>query len=362
MINSIMMNKLIRIVYVIESLKIGGAEKQLVLLVKGLDSNKFSPMVITFQSGGELIDELRENGIEVVELDSTFKIKTIYRLWKLLLQIKPEVCHLFGGSAGIYGRVAAAFCSVPKVIVSERSSILSKNGVQKYVERILLKLADLIICNSNHVRKDLINSKLADPCKVLTIHNGYSFSKLMNCKGKEKDEVKIGYLANFRIMKNHLNLIRAFAILNQRVSGFKLLLAGDGECRDLIEREIANHKLKEKIYLLGIVNPNEYFQDIDIYVHPSKWEGLSNSLIEAMSFSIACIASDIPGNREIIQNNKLGILFDDLSPESIAKKIEQLVVDERLRTELGKAASLFVRENFASDRMIDAYQEIYSSS
>lgn len=134
----------IPVVYVIAALVLGGAEKQLYLLLENLDHNRFSPLLVTFYTG-PWEAKIRELGIKIKIINyNQNKLIFLLKLIFFILKAHPKVVHTYGQSANFFGRVAAILSFVPSIIISERSSPNFKNKIHLLMDRILAPFAKLV--------------------------------------------------------------------------------------------------------------------------------------------------------------------------------------------------------------------------
>jgi glycosyltransferase involved in cell wall biosynthesis len=139
-------------------------------------------------------------------------------------------------------------------------------------------------------------------------------------------------------------LIRAFASLSQRYPDWNLLILGEGSQRSDLEGLVAELGMRERISLPGRVkNPYDYFRKGDLFVLPSKYEGLPNALCEAMACGMAVVAANCsPGVAEVVHDGINGLLAESENVDSLAGAMEKLMSDRARRASLGEQASLSV--------------------
>ena len=160
--------------------------------------------------------------------------------------------------------------------------------------------------------------------------------------------------------KNQETLIRAGALLKQRDSCPLLLFLGDGSRRALMERIAREQGIGQSTIFVGwVANVQDYLQAADIFVLPSRVEGLSNALLEAMSLGLPCICSDIPGNREAIAASSCGLLYRPDDADALASHIHNLLTNPAETRRLGKAARQCVKERYAIEYVAEAYEALY---
>ena len=173
------MNKPAAIVYAIASLLKGGAEKQLYLLLQGLDRAAYDPLVLCYADGAWR-REIETLGIPVIVIARGNKLALFVRTWKILKQAKPTILHTVGGTAGILTRTAGLLAGVRIIIASERSAVHIKTRLQLFLEKILARRTTRIICNSRHAAVGYVRENIAPAEKVTTVRNGFDLARFDN--------------------------------------------------------------------------------------------------------------------------------------------------------------------------------------
>jgi glycosyltransferase involved in cell wall biosynthesis len=167
-------------------------------------------------------------------------------------------------------------------------------------------------------------------------------------------------------------LLRAWANVIKQEKGIKLIVLGDGLLAGTLKRLCHSLGLTESVEFTGMVqNVTEYLRNSDLFILPSRTEGLSNSVLEAMSYGIPCIATDVGGNGELLDsgNQKIlpgkyvigqnGLLINPDDIEGLAKAILYLIRNSDTRERMGRRSREFVRGNFSIDLVADKYISLY---
>jgi glycosyltransferase involved in cell wall biosynthesis len=306
------------------------------------------------------------------ELQRPIRIhKDLYALWNAYWFCKSnKIDCVFSHTSkgGVIGRLAGYFARVPKRIhvihgfsFHEFSSMLNKIVLQR-IERVMARFATKLISVNQDDGNFLINSNICERHKVYKIHNGVKIpdeAELMGdldrirFLGKEEiDHNKkiVLYVGRLDKQKNPIDLISVFSSIQDNSS--LLVIIGEGplmnKCKELVNKKGLNQKIK----FLGFrTDVNNWYQICSIYVIPSLWEGLPMTLLEAMSFGACCVATNVKGNRECIENGKDGILFSPKQPVEFSHAISILLNDIDKRRNLGNAAREKIVEQFSVQRM-----------
>jgi len=250
------------------------------------------------------------------------------------------------------------------------------NQIKKFPEgklqlRYILKNIDKIICTSKIMREEFINEG-TDKNKLVLIPNGVKIIEFNRSYRACNNFVTMG---RFIKSKNIGTLIIAFSETIQTAEkNLKLILIGDGPEKNNIINLIKKLKLEGNIILTGMVdNPEEFLKESDLFVFPSLIEGLSNSLIEAMSCKLPCIVSNIPGNVEVIGEDdssyiikkgdftitKYGVLFNPSDTEALISAIKYVIDNPGIRKKLAENAYNKVMNEYNIEVIADRYIKLY---
>ena len=178
-------------------------------------------------------------------------------------------------------------------------------------------------------------------------------------------EIKITFVGRLHPQKGLEALISAFQKVTSNLPMLKLRLqlAGQGPLRDKLETQAQLLGVRQQVDFLGQLSdifPILY--DSDIFILPSRAEGMSNALLEGMVCGLPCIASNIPANAAIIKSGQNGLLVTVDDPDDIAKAIMRLVEDETLRERLGQSAVQTIRQHYSINSVAQKYITLYQNS
>ena len=317
-------------------------------------------------------------GVEVKAIDMSRKItplqdlRALYRLYRFILNENPDIVYTFTPKAGLLGMMASFLSRVPVRIHNVVGlPLMEASGKKfillKFIERLTYFFSTNIFCNSFGL-KEYINSNLTSlPITVIGQGsiNGVDTEYFKNKHNKEeglkirgkynilKDDFVITFIGRIVKDKGINELVESFINLVKKYPNLKLLLVGDYE-EDLNPIDKKNKKFIDEldsIIAIGFKNDiREFLAITDLFTLPSYREGLPNSLIEAGSFGIPLLATDINGCNEIIENNETGILVKKKDAKSLKDGIEKLIVDKRLYS--------YIRDN-VRDKIIKKYDQNY---
>jgi len=370
---------MIKVLQIIPTLDQSGAEKQMTLLATGLPRNEFESHVAVLTRTGPLARELEAANIPYTLINKTAKIDLFawFRLKKLIRKIKPDIVHtwLFAGNA--YGRAAAFARKVPVVVAGERCVDPWKGRGHFLIDRYLARKTDAMITNSNGV-VDFYARNGIPAERFVVIPNAAIMPKLPQQDRQltreqvfEELELKpakhiIAMVARLWPQKRIQEAIWAADMLKFAGEDFRFLIFGDGPQADELVRYRNSVCINDRVHFPGHRGDvSRFMPHFDVLWCTSAYEGQSNSILEAMSFGVPVIASDIPGNRDLVVHDVTGFLTpehgDDFRRRSrdLVKRTTQLFEDPAKCAELGLAAAQRIAENFTLEQMIARHVELY---
>jgi len=360
---------LIRIAFVIPTLDQSGAERQLTLLAGGLPRGQYEPHVIALNRGGHYADVLREQGIPVHVLGKRFRFDplTWWRLRSVLHRLQPQIVQSFIFAANSYVRLPGVCPPNTKVIVSERCVDVWKSDWQKSLDRKLAGRMDAMTANSDSVaafyRDDI---GIADD-RLCVIPNGvpearpYASGKLHQELGLAPDCRIIGFVGRLAPQKNLRDLVWGFHLIKQAApSPVALVIIGEGPQRDNLAQFLTDLGTRDLVHFLGHRDDaSELMQDFSVFCLPSAFEGMSNSLMEAMACGIPSVVSDIPPNLELIRHEENGLTFSVGKAPDLAKAALTLLRDDTLSRKLGKASQDIIAAEHSVAALVKRHEELY---
>lgn len=361
----------IRILHVIPTLDRAGAEKQMNLLVRHMDRERFQPIVCVLTRTGPLERELREAGVEIHLVGKRLRLDpaAYLRLLKVIRRTKPEVVQtwLFAGNS--YGRLAARQAGVPVIIASERCVDLWKAGWQFAIDRFLAKWTNAIVVNSPAIRDFYVGHGIPAE-KFVVIPNAVELPEPHPSAKREEILAELGLPADAKLIavigrlwpqKRIEDAIWATDLLKVVRSDVHLLVIGDGPQRDKLLRYRDQVHIADRVHFLGHrEDVARLLPHIDVVWSTSGYEGQSNAILEAMAFGRPVVATDIPGTRDLIVHERTGLLFPVGDRFALARCTYRLLEDPTFAQQLGSAARNFVAEHCSVSAMVAAYQALYT--
>lgn len=376
------MNK-IPLIQIIGDSSLFGAPKHLLTLVSGLDRRKYEITCIC--PPGPLAQKLKEvNTIEVKEVSIKNKwdfkaIREIRRIINQKTKTKKALVHCHGLRGGWLGRLACIGHrkSAPKVIYTEhlwtkdyhlKSPIL--NFLQVLGLWFLDLFTDITIAVSRAVAQFLISRKISRPEKIKVIYNGIKLPQKVKVKNySKKENFILGFVGSLTERKGVKDLISAIS----KIKGVsKLIIAGTGPEEEKLKDLTKKLNIKDKVDFRGFVkDPAEIYSHIDLYIQPSWDEAFGLSVLEALSYGVPTVASNVGGLREILggkedkEANKKIIKTEVgyLIPPKNSKALEDAILKAIKNKNLNKMSKQAIERAklFSADKMIKETEKVYAS-
>jgi glycosyltransferase involved in cell wall biosynthesis len=371
----------LRITYLIGSLDVGGAERQLVRLANGLDPERFEPHIVTMLAGGPLQADVRP-GIRVTHLSLrrlsegrrpsrrgwlVQGFRLLHRLYRHVRADSPDVLHAYLPAAYVMAALTGWAARVP-VIIAGRRGLSSYHLYNSWRWRMLARLANRIIavqlCNSEAVREYAIRREHLRRDRTMVIPNGID---LPDPPAPELEPAwaaptTAAMIANFTSYKGHATVLQAMCRVVAQRPDFKLVMFGEGKERREAER------LSEELGLDGAVvfaggrpDAARFLPRFDFLVLASTQEGLPNAVMEAMAAGLPQVATPVGGVPELVEHEVTGLLVPPSDPEQLAEAIIWMIDHPDQRRQMGAAARARVRAGFSTASMVARTEALYEA-
>jgi glycosyltransferase involved in cell wall biosynthesis len=278
-----------------------------------------------------------------------------------------EVVHSYLPSANVFGSLAARLAGTPRVVTSRRDTGFSRNGRLRLLEEHLVNpRVDRVVA----VTPSIAAATEREPGllgKVVTIENGIDAAlwdpdrapaDARASFGIAANETAVAAIGHLSPVKGHDDLLEAMARVAAQGCRIRLLIAGDGPLRGSLEARARSLGLSGHTTFLGVRDDvRALLSAVDIVALPSRTEGLSNALLEAMA--MARVATAVGGTPEVLTDRRHGRLVPAGAPEALAQAILELVADPADARRLGREARSHVLERFDVRRMVARHEALY---
>lgn len=352
-----------KIFQIIPVLKLAGAETMCENLCYALRNQGCEVIVVSLYSEQTSITKrLEEGGIRIFYLGKKrgFDFSIFIKLYQLMKEENPAVVHTHIYAAR-YALPVATFCGIPKIVHTVHNiAEYEQTKVGKIINKFMFKHCGVIpVALSKEIKKtvEVVYGLSADQIPV--VFNGIDLSK---CDIKEdytrKEYFRILHIGRFMEVKNHALLIQCFSKFVVDHPDARLQLLGDGVLRKGMEQLVQKLGVSEFVEFAGVQSDvYPWLHNADIFILPSKFEGMPMTLIEAMGTGLPIIASAVGGILDMLTEGNDAILIEP-KEQQVLKSLEQLYSHESTRKELGQMA-LQSSMCFSSESMAKKYIQIY---
>ena len=355
------------ILYLISELDVGGAETALFNLVTHLDRERFGqPVVACLWGRGEVGRWLADAGVEVISLGSSKAglLRAVLRVRRLLRSGRFRLIHSFLFHANIAGRIAAAGTGVPAISAIRVMEV--DRPLRVTLDRLTHRWAAAETCVSETVRRWSIERGLPAE-KLVAIPNGIDCTRPAAPPAGLRRELGLADDAKIALFVGRLHrqkgpdlLLDAAVRLRQRLPGLHFVLAGDGPMAGKLADDAERAGILPQFHLLGRRDDVlRLMADADLFVLPSRWEGMPNAVLEAMAAGLPVVAADVGGCGELVVNGTTGILAAPEDAQQLADAIAKIAADPALAERMGGAGRERACGEFTVERMVRANEELY---
>ena len=367
------------IVHIIYRLGVGGLENGLVNLINRLPAEHYRHAIICLKDSTDFSRRIQRDDVEIYAMHKREgqDLASFSNVYRLLRKLKPAIVHS-RNLAAIEYQLCALLAGVPYRVHSEHGwDVFDPDGNNvkyQWLRRLLGLLIHRFIPLSLHLH-DYLRYKVGIPsAKITRICNGVD-TKLFypsehgrvmprDCPLLLSGKVGIGTVGRMHGVKDQLTLVKAFIVACGQSAAFaeraRLLLIGDGPLRLEAIQLLDGNGLTDKAWLPGERDDiADILRCLDLFALPSKAEGISNTILEAMASGLPIIATNVGGNPELVVDGETGLLVEKEDVAAMSVAMLQLVADDVLRGQLAKASYQRALDEFSIERMVERYQQVY---
>ena len=354
---------------VIGQLSLGGSEKQLYLLAKGLKEHNYNVLVFVLSSITEPYGVMLENiGVEVISIKRRLPYFDFFRIFHFrekLKEKKIDIIYCFSLTANYYSFISSFFEKNINLICGSRNIEIDRSHFLKVIDDIVIRNSQALITNSysnlDHVKK---TSKKPQSINGFVINNGIEIkhNDPINIKERKK-HISIGTIALFKKQKNYPLFIKVCKSIASKFDNVTFISVGHGSEFEKMVIYAKEHNLNGKLKFIGSSKDAVKIMEknFDIFLLTSYKEGLPNAIMEAMSLGIPVVSTNVGGVKELIRHNETGFLAPSNDLNGLVKYCSQLIKSSSLRKEIGEKGRSFINNNYSSEKMVDEFKQIFNN-
>mgnify|MGYP000380341526 CR=1 FL=1 len=359
-----------KVLYFLNSSVRAGAEEHLLRLIKGLDKERFAPLLACPQ---ELLAQIGEEASRygarccAVSIRRWRNLRHIFKFLRLLIKEKPAVVHAHQFFASRFAAPLAKLAGVPLTVETSHLREAWRKGIKRayFIDRFFYRFVDKIIAVSGAVKNYLVKEKKLPPDKISVIHNGINlmdvpFSSNLS-PAHQRNQFTFGVVGRLEPQKGHKYFLEAISRLDGRYKGARFVIAGEGSLRGELERQAAALRIAHKVEFFGFRQDIErVFRELDVLVLPSLYEGLPLVLLEAAAFAKPAIATAVDGSAEVVIHQKTGLLIPAQDVLALKKAMEFFLENPLLAKEFGANARKHIENEFDISKQINRTEALYT--
>jgi glycosyltransferase involved in cell wall biosynthesis len=353
-----------------------GAENVVLEIAKGLRGSRYRPIIGLIQNVpsamAELVDQAEAHGIECVTFACARQVDftAIGAIREFVERNEVAILHPHGYRADVYALAAGRGSGVKRVATchpwTERS--YSRRGrFYAWLDQTLLPRFDHVVAVCDDVKNEILRKRI-QASAVSVIENGIDLERFSDRRTRQElrhelelpaDRFLIGTIGRLVPEKGHHLLIQAAAALKEKHPDAYYVIAGDGPLLASMRELVAALGLADRFRFFGLCDRvPDLLRALDVFILPSVSEGLPMVILEAMAAHKPIIATSVGAIPGVLVHEQSGLLVDP-SPSSLALAISRLVQDPNLASHLGERAFERARNHYSSERMAQAYAEIF---
>jgi len=358
-----------RILYVITDLKVGGVPLHLHRLAVNMRERGFQPTVASLAPSEPVADRLEAEGIPVRSCDACgrWDVRVFFRLKRIIRETRPNIIHSFLFHGNFAARFAARMAGFPRDrLLCEIQTVEVERRWHLTVDRWTHGMCRATIGNSPSVVEHLAVAARIPRDRLLLVRGGIDVERIRKARPIDRASFGISTKAPLILWVGRLDpvkgleiLIEAFRVVSDRTDAH-LVLVGNGPLRASLCAQVARLGLDSRVHLIGARNDvPSLLAAANLFVFPSRTEGLPNALLEAMAAGLPIITTDAPGCRDLIAHGETGLLVPYGDTISLADSLLSLLRDREQAAKLGQRAHQAVLRDWHAESMYGAYQDVY---
>ncbi|MEI9978132.1 MAG: glycosyltransferase family 4 protein [Edaphobacter sp.] len=348
---------------------LGGGERIALKLAALLPKYGYRASILTFSVHPESsVLKAPPCPIYVLPLQRTYDLTALraaLEFRRFLKQQRVQIVQTFFESSDLWAGFVTKTTSNKKLIWSRRDMGILRTRKHHIAYRLMAGTPDAVFAVSEQVRQYCIEVDRIDPARVRTIYNGLDLDdwSTLSMPTKAPGEFLVTTVGNIRRVKGHDVFIRAAASILPQFPGVSFSIVGDVLESDYfleLQHLIKELNLTDHFHFVGgITNLRGYLSTADIFVLPSRSEGFSNAIVEAMAAALPVVATNVGGNAEAVKDSVSGLLVPSEDPAALSSAIIRLLSDPSLAKAMGEAGKTLVAENFTTGTMMNRITAVY---
>jgi glycosyltransferase involved in cell wall biosynthesis len=363
-----------RIVFWAGSFERAGTQRFLVELLKRMDRRRFDPTVFSLRSRGELLSEIKRQGIPVYEFGTGRGILSA-ETWRglsgataQLRRDRVDILSCVLGITTLFGPVVGRLAGVPVVVNNQRNLAYRRMGrfEEAFYRFVNRRLVDAVLVNSESARRELLTRFAVPSAKVVRTGVGIDLAPFADAPRDESlaselglsGHAVVGIVGKLSAVKGHQHFLAAAALIARSHDAVRFLIVGDGPRRIELEQQAAELGIAEATRFVGArEDVPALLKLMDVFVLSSLSEGAPNAIMEAMAAGVPVVATRVGGVPELVADGSTGILVEPRDPVALADAIADLLDDRTRAILMGRSGQSVARERFDIGAAVDEVEQ-----
>jgi glycosyltransferase involved in cell wall biosynthesis/peptidoglycan/xylan/chitin deacetylase (PgdA/CDA1 family) len=360
------------IVFVTDHLVRGGAETQLTRIAATLRRRGWKVGIITMLPSVAFLEDLEAADIPLFACSKSMPwlpnlpFIMAFRMIRQLVHWRPTVLITFNYHGDIMGRVCGRIAGIRAIVASLRTAYV-KTPLREMIYRKTEGLIHLTASNSHAAITYMLKRRILTPAKTMVIPNGILASSYPHSISREEARAEFLFtpgafvwlaVGNLRLAKDYPTLLEAAGRCLAAFPGFHLLIAGAGEEEASLRADAHRRGLLDKVQFLGSrTDVPRLLRACDAFVLSSAWEGMPNTVMEAMASGVPVVCTDAGGVRELVQEGISGFIVPIQDPAALSERmIHMMTMDDAMRLRMGAAGRERIVKQFDNERVVDRWE------
>jgi len=331
------------------------------------------------------VRQLEDAGFEVHEIAFARRIrpfqdvKAFWNLLRLVLSNKYDVVHTHTSKAGFIGRIAARLAGCPVVVHTAHDLFARafgpglKRSLFIFLEKLASPFCNSVLFVSEAVRQDAIRYRLKSEDSLIFVGNGIDADEYTNYQsdrvairhsyGINADDLWVGSVGRLVPNKGIDTFVRAAALVSEQFPKARFVVASDGPLRGELEELAHSLGIAEKVQFTGLLPSSQSVMDLmsglDVFVLPTRREGLGIVFVEAMALGCPVVGSRIEPVDQVVRHGETGLLATVDDPNDFAEAILTLLRDPQLRREMSEAGPEYVKSKYDLQLVFERTENVY---
>lgn len=362
-------NGTIHVVHLIGSTGLYGAERWILALMRAMDTQRFRSTLINLVDADEeksaVVQAAEQRGLPAFDFvtGGKFNIFAAMRLARWARDHRVEIIHGHGYKSDLLGLLTAKLAGCRIMTTPHGWSMGNDRKLQMYekLDRFSFRFMDMVCPLSPDLARGL--SGTVDHSKFRLIYNGVDIDEIQKTQPVQRtypESYTIGYIGQLIERKNMSTLLSAIQILAKVHSTIKLIVLGDGTKLVELQAECKQHGISKSVDFMGFMpDAISWLKTFDLFVLPSRLEGIPRCIMEALAASVPVVVTDIPGNRDLVSHKETGLLYPVGDSQQLAECIAYMIDHPEVAQEMAHRGNRKIENEYSNRKMAKEYAAVY---